>query len=139
MRKWTRAVIVTAALAIAVLSAACSPDEANAFVSVNSFRDANHVPMLGWNESVYAKAVAWSSHMADEGTLSHSTLSDGVPAGWTHLGENVAYASSVEGAMAALEASPPHRANLLNPVFTTAAIGIVQRDGRFWVTEVFVG
>jgi uncharacterized protein YkwD len=77
--------------------------------------------------------------MADEGQLSHSVLSDGVPAGWHTLGENVAYASSVEAAMAALEASPPHLANLLNPEFTTIAIGVVERDGRVWVTEVFIG
>jgi uncharacterized protein YkwD len=41
--------------------------------------------------------------------------------------------------MQALEASPPHRANLLNPDFTSIAIGVVERDGRVWVTEVFIG
>jgi uncharacterized protein YkwD len=77
--------------------------------------------------------------MADEGRLSHSTLSDGVPAGWHTLGENVAYASSMPKAIAALEASAPHRANMLNPAFTSVAVGVVARNGLVWVTEVFVG
>jgi uncharacterized protein YkwD len=122
-----------------IATAACTPQEEEAFKSVNTLRAANHLELLGWNEGAYDKAVAWSHHMADEGRLSHSVLRDGVPAGWKVLGENVAYAGSVAQAMATLEASPPHRANLLNPAFTSVAIGVVERDGRVWVTEVFLG
>lgn len=134
-----RVLVALAGLALVIASAACSPEEGDAFKSVNALRAANHEPWLDWNDGAYAKAVAWSNHMADEGRLSHSTLAKDVPAGWRTLGENVAYASSVAQAVAALEASPPHRANLLNPAFTSIAIGVVQRDGRVWVTEVFVG
>jgi uncharacterized protein YkwD len=134
-----RILFATAALAIVVAAGACSPEEESAFRSVNTLRNAHGVRWLDWNEGAYDKAVAWSNHMAAEGELSHSTLSDGVPPGWNVLGENVAYAGSVEQAMAVLEASPPHRANLLNPKFTSIAIGVVERDGLFWVTEVFVG
>jgi uncharacterized protein YkwD len=135
-----RRIALLLVLGLAVLvSAACTPQEAEAFKSVNSLRAAHQVPELVWNEDAYAKAVAWSNHMADEGKLSHSVLREGVPAGWQLLGENVAYAGSVEQAMAALEASPPHLANLLNPRFTSIAIGIIERDGRVWVTEVFIG
>ena len=139
MRIARRLLIVVAGLALVLASAACTPEEGDAFKSVNTLREVNHLRWLDWNEGAYKKAVAWSNHLADDGALSHSTLSDGVPAGWNILGENVAYAGSVQQAMDALEASPPHRANLLNPRFTSIAIGIVQRDGRFWVTEVFVG
>ena len=139
MRIARRLLLVIAALAIALASTACTPEEGDAFKAVNTLREANHLRWLDWNDGAYDKAVAWSHHMADQGSLSHSKLSDGVPAGWKLLGENVAYAGSVAQAMAALEASPPHRANLLNPRFTSIAIGIVERDGRYWVTEVFVG
>jgi uncharacterized protein YkwD len=140
MLSWTRrTVAVAATLAIVLLAGACSPQEEEAFRSVNALREAHHLRWLDWNEGAYAKAVAWSEHMAEEGQLSHSVLAEGVPAGWTKIGENVAYAGTVAAAMHALETSPPHRANLLNPAFTSVAIGVVERDGRVWVTEVFVG
>lgn len=130
---------VLAVLAIAVLASACTPEEGEAFGAVNAARDAHGLPALGWSDGAYDKAVAWSKHMADQGQLSHSTLSDGVPGGWRRLGENVAYAGSVSAAMHALESSPQHLANILNPEFTSVAIGVVERDGRYWVTEVFIG
>jgi uncharacterized protein YkwD len=139
MRLARRALLAVAALAIVIASGACSPQEEEAFKSVNALREANHLRWLDWNEGAYQKAVDWSTHMADEGQLSHSVLREDVPPGWNVLGENVAYAGSVAQAMATLEASPPHRANLLNPAFKSIAIGIVERDGRVWVTEVFVG
>jgi uncharacterized protein YkwD len=139
MRRTRRIALVLFIGLVALLCSACTPQEAEAFGSVNALREANGLPALGWNEDAYAKAVAWSNHMADEGRLSHSVLRDGIPAGWRALGENVAYAGSVAQAMAALEASPPHRANLLNPAFSSIAIGVVERDGRVWVTEVFIG
>ena len=131
-----------AALVVVVviaLLAACTPQEADAFSRTNDIRTRRGVAPLAWNEGAYDKAVAWSNHMADEGQLSHSKLADGVPAGWRHLGENVVRARTVEEAMAALAASAPHLANMVNPEFTSIAIGIVERDGLVWVTQVFVG
>jgi uncharacterized protein YkwD len=136
---WKRLVLLITALVVVVAAAACSPDENAGFQAINRLRDQNHVARLRWNDDVYPKAQAWSAHMAEQGRLSHSTLSDGVPAGWHTLGENVAYASTMAKAIAALEASAPHRANMLNPAFSTVAIGVVARNGMVWVTEVFVG
>jgi uncharacterized protein YkwD len=138
-RRTLRVILVLAATALIALSAACSPEEETAFRSVEALRDAHHLEWFDWNDAVYKKAVDWSVHMADEGRLSHSNLADGVPSGWHKLGENVAMADTVERAMTALENSPPHLANLLDPAFTSIAIGVVKRDGRVWVTEVFVG
>lgn len=139
MRIARRALLVIAALAVVVASSACTPEEVDAFKAVNGLRNEHGLRWLDWNDGAYDKAVAWSHHMADEGKLSHSKLSDGVPSGWRVLGENVAYASTVAGAMKALEDSRPHLANTLSPRFTSIAIGIVERDGRYWVTEVFIG
>jgi uncharacterized protein YkwD len=136
MKARAAALVVTVVIA---LLAACTPQEKDAFIRTNEIRAGRGVAPLAWNEAVYAKAVAWSNHMADEGKLSHSTLAEGVPAGWRRIGENVAQAGSVAEAMRTLEASAPHLANILNPGFTSVAIGIVERDGRFWVTQVFVG
>lgn len=140
MRTFLRRIgFAIAALAIVVAAGACSPQEEDAFRAVNTLRDEHGLRYLDWNEAVLAKAEAWSAHMADEGKLSHSNLADGVPAGWHTLGENVAYAGSVEQAMEVLEASEPHLANILNTAFTSVAIGVVERDGLVWVSEVFVG
>jgi len=136
---WKRLALLIAALVVVVAAAAGALDENAGFDAINDLRTSNHIAKLQWNDAVYPKAVAWSEHMADEGRLSHSTLSDGVPSGWTTLGENVAYASTMAGAISALEASAPHRANMLNPAFTSVAIGVVARNGKVWVTEVFVG
>jgi uncharacterized protein YkwD len=126
-------------LTIAMLLVACTPDEGNHLAAINQFRQANGVPALKWEEAAYAKAHDWSEKLAADGRLSHSTLSLGVPAGWRLLGENVAYAGSLDQAMTALERSPGHRANLLNPKFTKVAVGVVQAKGLYWVTEVFIG
>jgi uncharacterized protein YkwD len=124
---------------LAVLLVACTPDETTHALAANDFRQANGVPALGWDDTLYVKAHAWSQHMADERRISHSKLSDGAPAGWRILGENVAVNSSLEGAMTALENSAPHRANLLDRRFTRGAVGVVYEHGAYWVTEVFVG
>ncbi len=106
---------------------------------VNQLRAANGVAPLAWDPSMLGKAVSWAHHIADAGALSHSTLSSGMPAGWHTLGENVAVSPSLQGAFAALEASPPHRANILDARFTRFAVGVVLQNGRYWVVEEFLG
>ena len=133
-------VVALVALALAALSAGCAPqDERTAFDAVNTLRAENGLPALSWNEAVHGKVEAWSDHMADSGQLSHSTLSAGVPSGWSALGENVAVAGNVQKAIAILEASPAHRANMLSSKFRSLSVGVEQRDGRVWVTELFIG
>jgi len=130
---------VLVGLTVAALLVACTPDEGNHLDAINQFRKANGVPALQWEEGAYAKAHSWSEKLAADGRLSHSVLSQGVPAGWHLLGENVAMASTLDAAMNALENSPGHRANLLNPKFTKVAVGVVKSNGLYWVTEEFIG
>jgi uncharacterized protein YkwD len=134
-----RRVLVVLGLALVLLGAACTPEEGDAYVALNTLRDARQVHLLEWNEDAYAHAVAWSNHMATENTLSHSDLRNNVPPGWRTFGENVAYGGTLEAALHALESSPPHLQNMLNPSFTAVAIGVVERDGRVWITQVFLG
>ena len=136
MRKVVATVV---AAVVALLLVACTPDEATHFTQLNEYRTSQGVPTLNWEEAAYAKAHSWSEHMASQNKLSHSILSQGVPAGWTALGENVAMGPTMDSAMDALKKSAPHRANMLNPKFKRAAIGVVQRNGYFWITEVFIG
>jgi uncharacterized protein YkwD len=55
-------------------------------------------------------------------------------------GENVASASTLEGAHRALWASPSHRGNLLLDQFSKVGVAVVRGpDGAVWVTELFTG
>ena len=127
------------ALSVALVLVACTPEEGSNLDAVNAFRKANGLPALQWEEGAYAKVRAWSQKMADEGKLSHSKLSDGVPSGWLALGENVAVNPSLEDAQRRLQNSPGHRANLLNPKFKKIAIGVIHQNGHYWVTQLFIG
>jgi uncharacterized protein YkwD len=134
--------VVASAAILALLLVACTPEEADHFKAVNDLRTFTGVPTLTWEEAVYPAAQAWSQHMADEGKLSHPASLSGnfnPPAGWKKLGQNVAVATTLEAAMDALVKSPPHLANLLSSDYNRIAVGVVQQDGRFWVTENFVG
>lgn len=54
------------------------------------------------------------------------------------VGENVASNSSIDDAHRRLMASPEHRANLLSPSFTRLGLGLVDADGTWYLTQVFV-
>ena len=135
----TKLAPIVGALALVVALVACTPQEKTVFDRLNALRREQGLPELAWEKGLYDKVTAWSTHLADIGKLEHSNLSDRVPEGWQVLGENVAVASSPERAADALAASAPHRANMLNPRFTKVAVGVVERTGRFWVTQVFMG
>jgi uncharacterized protein YkwD len=86
-----------------------------------------------------AKAKGQADRMAQRGTIFHSSnLASGVTEGWTSIGENVALAGSVDEAQRALEASPGHYANMVNPVFNQVGIGVSVRNGITYVVQIFV-
>lgn len=136
-----RPVVLAALLALAVLIAtSCDPAKANTdYALVNSLRAARGLAPLVRSAELDLKAKSHAAAMASKGKLFHSNIAYGVSPGWTGLAENVAYAGSVEAAQAALEASPPHLANLLNPAFTEVGIGVKTANGRTYVVQVFAG
>jgi uncharacterized protein YkwD len=100
-------------LGFVVLVVACGQDNPMASsdaLMVNQLRAGNGVPQLPRAYELDLKAQAQAQAMA--GTIAQ--------------------------AEAALEASPPHRENLLNPYFTEMGIGAVQRGNLVYVAQVFV-
>jgi uncharacterized protein YkwD len=95
------------------------------------------------------RAARRQARELSQGTFGHETLSgtaldrlgaEGLTA--ARVTENIARASDVAQAHAALMASPAHRANLLDPEVTSGGVGIVLRretDGRWSavISEVF--
>lgn len=106
---------------------------------VNQYRAANGIAALPRSYELDLKAQAQAQRMADANTIFHSTnLVAGVSPGWQLIGENVAMAGSVSQAQAALQASAPHRENLLNWAYNEMGIGAVQKGNTVYITQVFV-
>jgi uncharacterized protein YkwD len=129
-------------IGILVFVAACGPGNqmaADDAALVNQLRASNGLRALPRSYELDLKAQTQAQAMANAGTIFHSSsLVSGVSPGWELIGENVAMAGSIAQAEAALEASPPHRENLLNPYFTEMGIGAVQAGNRVFVAQVFV-
>src|SRR5207302_2170764 len=57
--------------------------------------------------------------------------------GWSAVGENVGYASSLRAMNRVFMNSPPHRRNILYRGFTRIGVGVVRSGGMVWVTQIF--
>ncbi len=123
----------------ATAGAASDPGAASDFVGrTNGLRASLGLPSLSVNGTLVAKAQAWAEHMAAVGDISHSNLSDGAPSEWVRLGENVGRGPSVDAIHNALVASPEHYRNLTDPGFRYVGVGVVNANGTFFVSEVFM-
>jgi uncharacterized protein YkwD len=128
-------------VAVAALgAAACDPEaERASHAEVNEVRAAVGLPGLARSAQLDDKARAQADRMAAGGRIFHSeSLAAGVGSGWQLIGENVASGPSVAAAQAALEASPAHYENMINPAFTEVGLGVTVRNGVVYLVQVFV-
>jgi uncharacterized protein YkwD len=86
-------------------------------------------------------ALQHSRAMAEDGALFHTddlaALLDGVD--WSMGGENVGVAPTLADLQSAFMGSRLHRRNILQSGYDHTAIGVVQSDGKLWVTVIFYG
>lgn len=121
-------------------------------VELNRFRAAQGLPSLGWDEGLATTARAHAADMFAAGYFEHRT-----PEGFSHLdrvgilnrdfcgqaAENLAFRDGgVEltrphRIQSMWEASPGHRANLINPAFREAGFGVVRRAGKVYVVGLY--
>lgn len=114
-------------------------DEANFVAQINALRATRGVPALQVDAGLTAKARSWAGTMAGRGTISHSSLTDGITATWRKLGENVGMGGAVDGLEAAFVNSPRHYDNLVDPAFGSIGIGVVRNAaGLLFVAEEFM-
>jgi uncharacterized protein YkwD len=108
---------------------------------INNFRGANGIAGLATAGDATWKAQQHANDMAAALTIFHSSdLAGGIQPGWRGIGENVAVAYSLSQTESLLEASAPHRANMLNGLYNQVGVGVAHgSDGRIYVTEIFVG
>lgn len=109
---------------------------------VNRTRVAHNLVPLRINLSLSVLARKHSYQMAMAGTLFHTVnlsqrmLSRTQATAW---GENIAMGPTLGGINNAWLHSAPHRANILNPRYRRAAVGVFRYRGYFWVTFDFYG
>ena len=128
-----------ALLGIALTACGPSPEDTN-LADINEVRASVGLGELVRSPELDVKAKAQADRMARRGTIFHSNnLASGVSNGWSAIGENVALAGSVDDAQRALEASPGHYANMVNPAYNQVGIGVTVRNGITYVVQVFVG
>src|SRR4051795_4897090 len=135
------AMVVAGSMAVLSSSAGAVNDpgaEGDFVARTNALRASRGLPGLSVNGTLAAKARDWAEHMAAVGAISHSNLSDGAPPEWQRLGENVGRGPSVDAIHNALVASPEHYANLTDPGFRYVGVGVVNANGTFFVSEVFM-
>ena len=140
-----------------VVSAAAAPlsplvgPEARLFARVNEVRSTHHLGRLRANPELARVALAHAQDMARNGYLSHVNAGGQDPLervraagieGFKLLAENIAASDvAAERVSAMVEEwlrSPLHRENLLNPVFNSSGLAVVEApDGRTLAVQLF--
>jgi hypothetical protein len=123
-----------------------SPAEKQIFDQLNQEREKHSVEKLQWNDAVAEAARSHAKALAENGQLSHQFPGEAtVPerigatgARFTLSAENVARTGYVEDVHLALMTSPGHRANMLNAAYNAVGIGVVESEGKVYVTQDFV-
>jgi uncharacterized protein YkwD len=118
--------------------------EAALAAKINNVRRSNGLRALVVVPGATDVARRWSWRLASAQTLSHNpnlvgALEHAGSAAWTEIAENVGEASSTDPSSLfnAYMASPPHRANILDPQARYLGVGVVERNGIAWNTLDF--
>ena len=106
---------------------------------INDERAKRGLPELGWDDNAAAKAQAWAEQLAATKTLAHSRLTDGISGGWSALGENVGFNTSVDGVHGGFMGSPKHREAILSGSYSAVGVGVAENGGLVYVVQVFRG
>ena len=141
----TFSLALTAFLLAILLSVAAAPSPALAVTQpeqtlysiVTGTRTARGLSPLPLSEDLSAVARKHSVRMAREGALFHTPCLTCRISGGSVLAENVGFGATLRRIHRMMMGSAGHRANVLG-AFNQVGVGVVQRGGRYWVTEIFV-
>lgn len=120
--------------------------EKRIFEWTNQERAKVNAPPLKWSERLAIAARLHSDLMVQQKNLSHQLKDEPVftervseqGARFSSAAENVGYAGDADGLQTGWMNSPPHRTNLLNPIYTEMGVGIVRSGDSVWATEDFI-
>ncbi len=123
-----------------------SSAEKRIFEELNHERASHGLTSLQWDSRAAGAARAHAQLLAENGKLSHqfpgeATLPErlgGTGARFTISAENVARTEFIEDVHPALMNSSGHRANILSASYNAVGIGVVEKNGRGYVTQDFI-
>jgi len=104
---------------------------------VDQARSVRGIRSLDSREGLSEVARDWAAQMARSGVLRHNPRLTAQVDNWRWIGENVGFGPDVRTVQEAFMRSPGHRANVLDRDYTQVGVGVVRRDGRVWVVQVF--
>src|SRR5579864_7344890 len=123
-----------------------SSGEKRVFEELNHERVSHGLSALQWDDHAAGAARAHAQLLAENGKLSHQFPGEtslperiGVTgARFTVSAENVARTEFLEDIHPALMSSSGHRANILSTSYNAVGIGVVEENGRIYVTQDFL-
>lgn len=143
MRRASRVAVLTlVAISLNAGPAAATSDREQALHDlINQARTSKSLGDLRLSDRLSKIARAHSADMADGAkVLYHSCLTCRLDSWeWSIAGENVGVAGTIGRVHRLFMQSPSHRANVLRSPFRTVGVGVVEKGGRLWVTEIFLG
>jgi uncharacterized protein YkwD len=130
--------------AAAAAPSVCDGAGGDVLAAMNRDRAATRVPPLCADAQLDAIAQAWADHLAQTATFVHQDLWRVVPTTpFRALAENILRSTGVittDQMEQAWMNSPEHRANILNPPYIAAGVGIARRaDGATYAVVDFGG
>jgi uncharacterized protein YkwD len=131
------AVVIPATWRTAGTEVEASGEASSLLTLVNQARANNGLGPLSYASDLSSVAAERASIMARSGSLSHTPDLGGRVCCWTWIGENVAFAGSVQSLHDVLMNSAPHRANILNADADDVGIAVVKGGGNLWAAQVF--
>jgi uncharacterized protein YkwD len=130
-------VVIPAASRFMTSDVEASGEASSLLTLLNQARQNNGLAPLSEASDLTAAAQERASIMARQGALSHTPDLGSNLCCWTWIGENVAYAGSVQSLNSVLINSPDHRANILNADADDVGVAVVSNGGTLWAAQVF--
>lgn len=137
MASLVAAVIVPAAWRSAGSEVSASDGASSLLTLVNQARASSGLASLDYASDLSAIAAQRASVMAKSESLAHTADLGGQVCCWSWIGENVAYAGSIQSLHDVLMNSPEHRANILNADADDIGVAVVSGGGQLWAAQVF--
>ena len=138
--------LLASAPALCADAPSMSPAEKRILEELNHERVANDLKPLEWNEQAAAAARVHTRLLAEHAQLSHQFSGElsllerlgTTGARFTVAAENVARTEWIEDVHPALMGSSGHRANMLSRRYNAVGIGVIEDQGKIYVTQDFI-
>lgn len=104
----------------------------------NSLRQQAGLSFLPTSTALREVARAWAIEMANAGEINHNpSLAKQVLSPWTKVGENVGFGPSIAVIHQSLIQSASHYKNIVDPSWTSMAVGATRMGRRIYIVELF--